>query len=163
MRGIKLITFFLTPSSKRYPPHILLQNCQGLHKDCWKEALDYYSTYYNLARTTKNFLGVREPFLIRSTFVEQDGKQQTNTIFLLITNWRLQYMNLFMHVLSLIEKCAINFRMICYLKSLALQKQHVPSIGASSNGRLGCEKTEGSRDKDFRFLKANSRCCKSHT
>jgi hypothetical protein len=54
--------------------------------------------------------------------------------------------------------------MICYLKSLALQKQHVRSIGAaSSNGRLGCEKTEGSRDKDFRFLKANSRCCKSHT
>jgi hypothetical protein len=50
MLGIKLITFFSTPSSKRYPPPLFLQDCQGLHKDCWKEAL---STYYNLAGTTK--------------------------------------------------------------------------------------------------------------
>lgn len=65
MAGIKLITFFLTPSSKRYPPPLLLQNCQGLHKDCWKEALDYYAVRTTiLQEQQKNFWGrVREPFI----------------------------------------------------------------------------------------------------
>jgi hypothetical protein len=54
--------------------------------------------------------------------------------------------------------------MICYMNFLAFQKQQVRlDEGVSSNSRLGDEKTEASRDNDFRFLKTNSPCRKSHT
>lgn len=54
--------------------------------------------------------------------------------------------------------------MICYMNFLAFQKQQVRlDEGVSSNSRLGDEKTEASRDNDFRFLKTNSPYRKFHT